>query len=107
MDEGTARLRVEYVYSQTGRDLYEAGHVTASREYARGPDPFKWPEEMRNAALHDRACGFDDTAAYARIRAAMVPDGRSVGRRRRPSSSTGRRSSPPMAATCGRMRKRR
>ena len=76
VDEGTARLRVEYVYSQTGRDLYEAGHVTASREYARGPDPFKWPEEMRNAALHDRAYGFDDSAAYARIRAAMVPEGR-------------------------------
>ena len=48
----------------------------ASREYARGPDPFKWPEEMRDAALHDRAYGFDDSAAYARIRAAMVPEGR-------------------------------
>jgi hypothetical protein len=31
---------------------------------------------MRDAALHDRAYGFDDSAAYARIRAAMVPEGR-------------------------------
>ena len=74
-------------------------------EYARGPDPFKWPEEMRDAALHDRAYGFDDSAAYARIRAAMVPEGRETTETF--LTHRGRRSSPPSAATSGQTRKRR
>jgi hypothetical protein len=34
------RIQLVYQYSQLGRDLLDAGHVTASREYARGVDPF-------------------------------------------------------------------
>ena len=51
---GRARLRIEYKYSQVGRALVEAGHVTGSRVYAIGVDPFKgWSKELRGAAMHD------------------------------------------------------
>ena len=43
VSDGVARVRLRYGYSTLGRALAEAGHVTGSREYAIGADPFKWP----------------------------------------------------------------
>ena len=36
---GVTALRIDYRHSALGRDLIEAGHVTGSREYAKGVDP--------------------------------------------------------------------
>ena len=33
--DGTGRVRIAYKYSEKGRDLYEAGHITGSRKYSR------------------------------------------------------------------------
>ena len=79
---GRARLRVEYQYSRVGRALAEAGHVTGSRVYAIGVDPFKgWSKGLRGAAMHDMGWECDDEAAYVTAKAAMVPGGREVTHR--------------------------
>jgi ribonuclease HI len=64
VDETTARIRLEYHYSETGRNLWEAGHITGSREMTRGPDPFRWPKQMREAALAAIGAEFDDKSCY-------------------------------------------
>ena len=71
-------LAIRYQYSDLGRDLFEAGHVSGSREYATGLDPFKWPKELREAAFLGTGIEYDDEAAYTRARAAMAPQGRSI-----------------------------
>ena len=68
---GVARHRVEYVHSELGRDLREAGHVTGGRLYARGVDPFKWAKAFRRAAMHG-AWEADDSACFATARQAMA-----------------------------------
>ena len=72
VSEGVARVRLRYGYSDMGRALVEAGHVTGSREYAVGADPFKWPTELRDAAFAGIGAEMDDKAAYPRIIAAMT-----------------------------------
>ena len=69
-------MRLRYHYSGLGRDLFDAGHISGSRVYAGGQDPFTWPREMRAAAFHGMGAEYDDSAAYPRARAAMVPIGR-------------------------------
>ena len=66
-----ARHRVEYVHSELGRDLREAGHVTGGRLYARGVDPFEWAKAFRRAAMHG-AWEADDSACFATARQAMA-----------------------------------
>ena len=75
---GKVRLRLQYDFSELGRDLFEAGHVSHSREYARGPDPFKWPRALRKVAL-GTVKEADDAAAFPRARLAMDTDGREIG----------------------------
>ena len=71
-----ARLRIDYAYSPMGRALVEAGHVTCSRVYAIGVDPFKgWDKHLRKAAFHDTGWECDDAAAFPNARVAMVPNG--------------------------------
>ena len=70
VDSDTVRYRVQYRMSPLGRGLLEAGHVTDSRLYAVGPDPFKWEGRFRDAALHGTATA-DDAAAFPRARLAM------------------------------------
>ena len=72
--DGTGRVRIAYKYSDKGRDLYEAGHITGSREYAVGADPFRWPEELRNRVMAGRGAEGDDASAFPRARRAMVPE---------------------------------
>ena len=72
VSDGVARVRLRYGYSTLGRALAEAGHVTGSREYAIGADPFKWPTELRDAAFAGMGAEMDDKAAYPRIIAAMT-----------------------------------
>ena len=73
VDDRVARLRLHYRHSELGRDLLEAGHVTGSRVYAAGMDPFKWPRAMRAAAFDGMGVEYDDNAAFPRARAAMKP----------------------------------
>ena len=73
-----ANVYLAYSFSRRGRDLFEAGHVTGSREYAAGIDPFKWPAWMRDAAIAGTGWVCDDVAAYPRARMAMVSTGREV-----------------------------
>lgn len=70
---GTASLRLDFRHSALGRDLIEAGHVTGSREYAKGVDPFKGPKDLHRAAWARLGAGFDDASAYQRIKAALLP----------------------------------
>ena len=70
--ERVLRLRVQYRHSAMGRALLEAGHVTGSREYAVGIDPFTWPRELRGAAYAGRGAELDDKAAYPRAMAALT-----------------------------------
>ena len=46
----------------------------------RGPDPFKWPTELREAAFKGMGgyMDLDDSAAFPTARAAMVPLGREI-----------------------------
>jgi hypothetical protein len=76
--DGTGRIRLAYHYSQKGRDLFEAGHITGSREYATGADPFRWPEDLRIRVLAGRGAEGDDASAFPRARRAMVPTGREL-----------------------------
>ena len=73
---GETRLSVTYRFSQLGRDLVDAGHISGCREQAVGVDPFKLPTEIRNAAFHGMGWEMDVNAAYPRARVAMVTDGR-------------------------------
>ena len=63
-----------YVYSEVGRMLYEAGHVTGSREYSDTIDPFQWPEKLREAAFWGIGTELDDSSAYPRALLAMTRD---------------------------------
>ena len=76
---GVARVRIEYNHSDLGRDLIESGHVTGSRLYARGPDPFKWAHEYRDAALVG-TWNCDDSSAFPRARLAMQKAQGGVGK---------------------------
>ena len=77
--EGLVRLPIDYAHSPLGRAFREAGHLTGSREYAIGVDPFKgWPKHLRRAAFHEMGWECDDAAAYPTARQAMVPPGREV-----------------------------
>ena len=64
-----------YVYSEVGRMLYKAGHVTGSREYSDTIDPFQqWPEKLREAAFWGIGTGLDDSSAYPRALLAITRD---------------------------------
>ena len=76
--DGTGRVRIAYKYSDKGRDLYEAGHIVGSREYAVGADPFRWPEELRTRVMAGRGAEGDDASAFPRARRAMVPEDSSI-----------------------------
>ena len=76
--DGTGRVRIAYKYSEKGRDLYEAGHIAGSREYAVGADPFRWPEELRTRVMAERGAEGDDASAFPRARRAMVPEDSSI-----------------------------
>ena len=76
--DGTGKVRLAYRYSEKGRDLFEAGHITGSREYATGADPFRWPEAIRAKVLAGRGAEGDDASAFPRARRAMVPEGREL-----------------------------
>ena len=76
--DGTGKVRLAYKYSEKGRDLFEAGHITGSREYATGADPFRWPEAIRAKVLAGRGAEGDDASAFPRARKAMVPEGREL-----------------------------
>jgi hypothetical protein len=78
-DTGAHTLRIKYTYSTLGRDLFEAGHVTCSREYADGEDPFKWPRRLRDAAIGHLSVTYDDNAAFPRAKMAMVPEHSRMG----------------------------
>ena len=92
-------MRIAYKYSDKGRDLYEAGHIVGSREYAVGADPFRWPEELRTRVMAGRGAEGDDASAFPRARRAMVPEDGSIcddmlewkERRRRKASRRGSR----------------
>ena len=81
--EGTAVVRLQYGYAETGRVLYEAGQIRASREYVESgkPDPFRWPGDLRDEALRGMGYEFDDQAAYPRARVAMIVKGRTESAR--------------------------
>jgi len=68
----TIRLRIAYRHSRTGRMLLEAGHITGSREYAVGVDPFTWSTELRSAAFRGMGAELDDVAAYPRAMRAIT-----------------------------------
>ena len=55
----------------------DAGHVTGSQLYARGPDPFKWAQQFRRAAMHGAWEG-DDVACFPATNKAS--DARGKGR---------------------------
>jgi len=72
---GRSRIVIKYTYPEMGLALMDAGYITACREYAMGPDPFKWPSQLRDAAFAGiGALVCDDSSAYPRARSAMVPD---------------------------------
>mmetsp|Transcript_11846 Transcript_11846/g.31132 ORF Transcript_11846/g.31132 Transcript_11846/m.31132 type:complete len:192 (+) Transcript_11846:152-727(+) len=71
--DGVASLRLNFRHSALGRDMVEAGHVTGSREYAKGVDPFKGPKDLHRAAWAKVGEGFDDASAYQRIKVALQP----------------------------------
>ena len=73
---GESILRLKYRFSQLGRDLVDAGHITACREQAVGVDPFKLPREIRAAAFDGLGWEMDDGTAFPRARCAMVGIGR-------------------------------
>jgi len=64
VSSGVARIRLQYYYPETGRSLYEAGHITGCREMVRGVDPFKWPKGLRNAAIGAIGAEYDDASCY-------------------------------------------
>ena len=73
---GETVLSLEYRFSALGRDLVDAGHISACREQAEGADPFKLPREIRRAAFSGMGWEMDDSSAFPRARIAMVSRGR-------------------------------
>ena len=78
---GVGRIRLAYHYSEKGRDLFEAGHITGSREYVTGADPFRWPEYLKSRVLGGRGAEGDDASAFPKARRAMIPGGKGVSER--------------------------
>jgi len=79
VEENKAKIRLAYEHAEKGRWLLEAGMLEGNREYVeRGrPDPFRWPEVLRRAALGGMGgweC--DDSAAFPRARMAMLETGK-------------------------------
>jgi ribonuclease HI len=79
LNTGQCTLRLQYSYGKLGRDLFEAGHITASREYSQGDDPFKLPKRLQQAALGKISVAYDDNAAYPRAKMALIPEGSRLG----------------------------
>ena len=73
---GETVLTLRYRFSALGRDLVDAGHISACREQAEGADPFKLPREIRQAAFSGMGWEMDDSSAFPRARIAMFKHGR-------------------------------
>ena len=73
---GETVITLRYRFSALGRDLVDAGHISACREQAEGADPFKLPREIRQAAFSGMGWEMDDSSAFPRARIAMVKQGR-------------------------------
>ena len=73
---GTAWVDLTYRHSFIGARLIAAGHVAFSRVYAvERHDPFKYPREVRRAALGRFGVDLDDKAAYPSAMAALFVQG--------------------------------
>ena len=73
---GTAWVELTYRHSFVGARLVAAGHVSFSRVYAaERHDPFKYPKEVRGAALGRFGIELDDRAAYPCAMAALFTQG--------------------------------
>ena len=68
----TGHIAVEYRHSLVGEALMEAGHITGSRAYAKGADPFKLPKKLRNMALARIGLDFDDDGSHPRASAYLL-----------------------------------
>ena len=77
----TGSVDIRYHHSRLGAQLYLAGLVDGSREYAvkedRGLDPFAtMPKALRAIAMRKSGADFDDNASFARCGLAILPYGR-------------------------------
>ena len=55
--DGVASLRLNFRHSALGRDMVEAGHVTGSREYAKGGRPIQGPERSAQGSMGESRRG--------------------------------------------------
>ena len=66
-------LHISYRHAALGEWLIASGWLSYSRLYALGQDPFRLPSAIRRIALGKFGFELDDTAAYLRIVALLVP----------------------------------
>ncbi len=69
-------ILIEYRLSPKGWAYMQAGHLTLTREYAVGADPFGLPKHLRHLALARFGYDFDDSGAFSRAGAHLIPVGR-------------------------------
>ena len=74
-------ILIEYRYSAVGEALMDAGHISGSREYAKGADPFKLPKRLRNLALARFGFDLDDDGSHPRASAYLIEEGRELAQR--------------------------
>ena len=80
-DTDTGIVDITYREAARGAAMREAGHIHMSREYAKGPDPFRLPKMLRKIALAKFGFDFDDAAAYPRAGSHLIDEGRDLLRR--------------------------
>ena len=69
---GVGLLSISYWHSALGATLINAGLFVASREYAIGTAPIKWPKRVRALALARFGAESDDSKCHPRALAAVV-----------------------------------
>ena len=77
-NEDTGYVDIAYTYAEKGWALIKSGHLTYSREYAKGADPFELPKVLRHIALARFGFDFDDAGSYPRAGACLISAGRSL-----------------------------
>ena len=69
---GVGLLTIQYRHSELGAVMMDCGVIVASREYAIGAAPIKWPKRIRALALARFGAESDDSKCHPRGLAAIV-----------------------------------
>ena len=76
--QGNHWIHIDWSHCAIGRRMVAAGHITQSREYAKGTDPFKCGTIIRQIAMSKFGLEGDDAGSFPNAGVQMCPIGKST-----------------------------